>query len=114
MIAKIITSLILLIVNISAGIFFNFMLMLVLNGFSGSDADLSFIIYIIGIAALTILTIGLGVLSVHFIKVEKIYYKILSVVGVSLVFSGIAIVGNFVLLFVSAFVASLVRENRLS
>lgn len=113
MAAKIITALILLIINLGAGFIFLFMLGLSLNGFSERDTNLSFILYFIGVAVIAILSIGSGILLINWLVNKKEFNAVLSVIGVSISFLFLVAAADFVLMLAGAIVAGEVRKSYL-
>lgn len=113
MTAKIITALAILFVNLASGFVFFLMLGLSLNGFSERDTNLSFILYIVGVVVLTILSVGLGVLSIHLLVAKKGFGAVLATIGVSGLFSVVVVAADFVLILIGAIVASEVRKSHL-
>lgn len=113
MTAKIITSLILLLINIAAAAFFLMMLLLALNGFSERDTTASLLIYFIGVLLIAAATVTAAYFSIGFLTVKKNFNPILSALAVTVFFSVIIVLADFVLIMLGALVASEVRNSYL-
>lgn len=67
MAAKIISALVTLLINIAAGVVIFFMMLVAMNGFSGSDAEYGLVTYVV-LAGLTSISMSIGALFlVHFL-----------------------------------------------
>ena len=113
MAAKIITFLIVVLLNLGGGFVWYFMLALGLNGFSGSDADYSMTLFPIGALLVSILAATAGVLATGYFINSKSWNPVLAVAVSAIVFTIVGLVINFILMFAAIFLADFVRTSRI-
>lgn len=111
--AKIITFLIVLLLNLGGGFVWYFMLALGLNGFTGTDADYSMTLFPISAVIVSILAAVAGVFATGYLIANKNWNPVLAVVVSSIVFTIVGVVVNFVLMFAAIFLADFIRTSRI-
>ena len=113
MTAKIITFLIIALLNGAGGFLLMFFLLLGLNGFSERDSQWSFSLYIAG-AVIVILTMSAaGTFLTKYLIESKNWSVVLSVFASSTAFVIIGVILEFILMFAAIFWASAVRNSYL-
>lgn len=113
MAAKIITFLIIALLNGTGGFLLMFFLLLGLNGFSERDVQWSFYLYIAGAIIVTLTTGATGIFLTNHLIEAKNWNAVLSVFASSTAFVIIGIILDFILLFTAIFLASAVRNSYL-
>jgi hypothetical protein len=111
MAAKIITFLLILLVNLTAGFALLFFMALALNGFSERDANYAFLIFIVGGIVVSFLTAAAGVFLLKFL-IKRNRNLILSVFLSAAAFSVLGFIINFVVWFIGILAADIVRKSR--
>lgn len=111
MAAKIITFLLILLINLAAGLAMLFFMALALNGFSERDANYAFLIFIIGGIIVSFLIAAAGVFLLKFLT-NRNWNPILSVLFSASAFSILGFIINFVVFFVGILAADIVRKSR--
>ena len=111
MAAKIITFLLILLINLAAGLAMLFFMALALNGFSERDANYAFLIFIIGGVFISILTAIAGIFLLKFLTNRK-WNLILSIIFSVAGFSVLSFIINIVIWFTGIFIADFVRTSR--
>lgn len=113
MAAKIITFLLIAVLNGTGGFLLMFFLLLGLNGFSERDVQWSFYLYVAGIVIITLATGAAGVFLTKYLIETKNWNAVLSVFSSSTAFLIIGIVLDFIVMFAAIFLASAVRNSHL-
>lgn len=113
MAAKIITFILIALLNGTGGFLLMFFLLLGLNGFSEHDVQWSFYLYIAGIVIITLTTSAGGIFLTKFLIESKNWNAVLSVFASSTAFVIIGIVLDFILLFAAILLAGAVRNGHL-
>ncbi len=111
MAAKIITFLLILLINLAVGLAMLFFMVLALNGFSESDANYAFLIFIIGGVFISVLTAIAGVFLLNFLT-NRNWNLILSIIFSVAAFSILSFLINIVIWFAGIFAAEFVRTSR--
>jgi|SRR5215213_6920804 len=111
MAAKIITFLLILLINVGVGGGFVFFLMLGLNGFSERDANYAFGVFIAGGLLVSFLMATAGLFLVKFLN-KKQWNQIFAVLVAVIGYAALGFVLKVVIFFIAIFVAGLVRTSR--
>ncbi len=113
MAAKIITFLIIALLNGTGGVFILFFLLLALNGFSESDGQWGIYLYVAGAIIVVLATSVAGIFLTKYLIETKNWNAALSVFFSSTAFVIIGTVADFILIFAAIFLASAVRNSHL-
>jgi len=113
MAAKIITFIIVLLLNLGGGFVWYFMLALGLNGFTGTDADLSMNLFPVAAIIVSILAAIGSVFATGYLINSKTWNPFLAVAVSAIVFTIVGVVVNFILMFAAIFLAEFFRTNRI-
>jgi hypothetical protein len=111
MAAKIITFLLILLINVAVGAGFVFMLMLGLNGFSEHDANYAFGVFIVGGLLVSLLMATAGLFLARFLT-GKEWNAVLAVLVSVVAFVALGFVLKVGIFFIAIFVADFVRTSK--
>lgn len=113
MAAKIITFLIIALLNGTGGVFILFFLLLALNGFSERDGQWGIYLYVAGAIIVVLATSAAGIFLTKYFIETKNWNTVISVFSSSAAFVIIGIIADFILIFVAVFLASAIRNSHL-
>lgn len=107
---KLIAAIVTGILNLAAGLFLFFFMLLALNGFSESDGSYGLVTYVVLAVGVTIMMSTLSALAVHFLM-KRGWGAVGSAILGIVVFSGVGAGLKFVCSIVGVLVADFVRVN---
>ena len=113
MTAKIVTFVIIALLNGAAGFLLLLTLVLGLNGFSEHDAQWSIYLFVAGAIIVAVATGVAGIFFTKYLIETKNINAVLSVIGSSITFFAVGIVIDVVLMFSGVFLASIIRNSHL-